>query len=206
MNGLVSDPFPHWIGQLASPFLLERVLDEFGGVDAGGWVGFDNALERKLGCEDADHWSPAVREYFAWLAEDGRKALESIFGMEGLVLETVGGGYHLIPPGGFLAVHADFNRSPRSGRYRRLNVLTYLNHDWQDEGGHLGLWDAHGPAVTVAPEFGTTVAFETSSHSYHGHPKPAERPRLSLAGYFFSDAEPETYSGLDHSTVFKGAA
>jgi Rps23 Pro-64 3,4-dihydroxylase Tpa1-like proline 4-hydroxylase len=203
---IIREPFPHWVGQLADAGVLERALDEFPGREAG-WVGFSNPNELKLGCDDPNEWSPAATEYFTWLAEDGRKALEAAFGMEGLELETVGGGYHMIPPGGYLGVHADFNRSPKTGRYRRLNVLTFLNHGWKDEdGGHLELWDDDGPVLRVAPEFGTTVAFETSSKSFHGHPVPTLRPRLSLAGYFFQEEVPETYEGSDHSTVWKRGA
>jgi Rps23 Pro-64 3,4-dihydroxylase Tpa1-like proline 4-hydroxylase len=97
-------------------------------------------------------------------------------------------------------VHSDFSRSPSTGRYRRVNVLTYLNHDWTDPGGHLELWADDGPTVSVAPEFGTTVAFITSATSWHGHPKPADRWRASLAAYFFTDDPPPDFR--EQSTVW----
>ena len=42
-----------------------------------------------------------------------------------------------IPPGGFLALHRDFNRHPGTGLHLRVNVLLYLNDDWEEEYGGL---------------------------------------------------------------------
>jgi len=52
----------------------------------------------------------------------------------------------------------------------------------------------------IAPEFNRTVIFETSDHSWHGHPIPAARPRRSLAAYMFTDARPVDFA--NQSTVF----
>lgn len=196
------EPFPHAIiDDWFDPDLLRRVLAEFPPPDHPGWRRFSNANEGKL--EGGPHlWGAATDHYFTELA--GRAwALGNLFDIPHLSMEVVGGGYHLIPPGGRLEVHTDFNRSPSSRLYRRLNVLTYLNHDWQDEGGHLLLRGPDGD-IAVAPEFGRTVIFETSDTSWHGHPVPAQRWRYSLAAYFFSPDPPLGYRA-DHSTVFWNA-
>ena len=193
------DPFPHVIiDDWFDRSLLRRVLGEFPPPDNPGWRRFDNANEGKL--EGGSHlWGKATCDYFDELALRCW-ALGELFDIPNLSLETIGGGYHLIPPGGRLEVHTDFNRSPRTGLYRRLNVLTYLNEDWQDEGGHLILRGPDGD-ISVAPEFGRTVIFETSDTSWHGHPVPAQRWRYSVAGYLFSPDRPPGYRA-DHSTVF----
>lgn len=178
---------------------LRAVLAEFPASDAPGWRRYDNSTERKLE-GPPNLWGPATRQLFVNIA-DRRAELEEAFGIPGLWMETVGGGYHLIEPGGYLGIHYDFNRSPKTGRYRRLNMLTYLNDDWQDAGGHLELWDDDGPVVDIAPEFNRTVIFETSDHSWHGHPTPASRVRRSIAAYFYTAAPPDDYAG-DHSTVW----
>ena len=72
-------------------------------------------------------------------------------------------------------------------------------------GGYLELWDDKGIAVTIAPEFGTTAIFETSDISWHGHPRPANRWRKSVAAYFFSPEQPPGYRA-DHSTVWHSDA
>jgi Rps23 Pro-64 3,4-dihydroxylase Tpa1-like proline 4-hydroxylase len=197
---VASEPFPHavidgWWGEA----LLERVAGEFPDHQDPRWRRYENSQERKLE-GPPPMWGQATQELFAEIDERAAD-LERGFGIQGLSMETVGGGYHLIPPGGYLDVHADFNRSPQTGQFRRLNLLIYLNPGWDDPGGHLELWGAAGREVDVVPEFNRTVVFETSSRSWHGHPRPAARWRKSVAAYFFTKTQPDGYRA-DHSTVW----
>jgi Rps23 Pro-64 3,4-dihydroxylase Tpa1-like proline 4-hydroxylase len=201
---ITDHPFPHFVeDDMWEPALLARVLDEFPPTTAPGWKRYSNSLERKLEGPPG-LWGPATRELFAQIEKLGPE-LESAFGINGLTMETVGGGYHCIEPGGFLQMHTDFSISPRTRRYRRLNLLIYLNENWTDPGAHLELWDDNGPAVDIAPEFNRTVVFQTSSKSWHGHPKPAARVRRSVAAYFFT-AEPPPDFGGEQSTVWHPGA
>lgn len=197
---VTASPFPHVVVDgLWDADLLRQVAAEFPGPSVPGWRRYDGAAERKLEGPPG-LWGAATRELFRQV-EANAAGLGQAFAIPGLQMETVGGGYHLIPPGGYLAVHADFNRSPRTGRYRRLNHLIYLNEGWDEEGGALELWDDAGPAVTVAPEMGRTVVFEASDRSWHGHPQPASRWRKSAAAYFFTEDPPAGYPG-EHSTLW----
>ena len=195
------DPFPHAVVDgLFGTDVLDPVARDFPSPQTHGWKRYGTDHEVKLE-GPPEMWSPATQWYFHELA-DMAPWLSELTGIPDLSMETVGGGYHLIPPGGYLEVHTDFNRSPHTGLHRRLNVLTYLNHGWaDDDGGHLELWGDDGPEVVVAPEFGRTVIFATSDRSWHGHPKPTRRWRRSVAAYFFS---PEPAPGYveDHSTVW----
>jgi len=179
--------------------LLRAVAAEFPDPSAPGWKRYGSENEVKLEGPPG-LWGPCTRELFLDIGAY-RQQLSELFGIWGLQVETVGGGYHLIPPGGYLGVHTDFSRSPQTGRHRRLNLMIYLNEGWQDDGGHLELWGADGPAVDVVPELGRTVVFETSSTSWHGHPKPAARWRKSCAAYFFTDEPSPGYAG-EQSTVW----
>ena len=130
------DPFPHvvvdwWFDRP----LLEQIFEEFPSFHHPGWRTYRNGNEVKLE-GGASMWGFAACEYFDKL-EAQTAVLGHMFAIPNLSMELVGGGYHLIPPGGRLAMHADFNRSPDTGLYRRLNVLTYLNHEWDDPGGTL---------------------------------------------------------------------
>jgi hypothetical protein len=196
---MLPDPFPHAIidGWFTTA-LLNEVIDEFPCDTDPRWKRFRNAREGKLE-GGPGMWGPATIDYFDIL-KSRTSELEAMFDIEPLSMETIGGGYHLIPPGGRLEVHTDFNRSPRTNLYRRLNVLTYLNADWEDPGGLLILRGPDGD-IEVAPEFGRTVIFETSDTSWHGHPVPAQRWRRSVAAYFFSP-DPAPGYRADHSTVF----
>jgi hypothetical protein len=193
-------PFPHVI--LRDWFdheLLDGVAAEFPEPEGLGWQRFENEQERKLAGGPA-MWGKQTRRYFDTL--NGRRTeFADAFNLPGITMETIGGGFHLVPPGGYLDVHSDFSVSPSTRRFRRLNVLTFLNKQWaDDDGGILELWDHEGPAVKVKPEFGTTVAFVTSATSWHGHPIPTSRFRASIAAYFFTVAPPPDF--VDQSTVW----
>ena len=108
-----------------------------------------------------------------------------------------GGGLHEIKKGGLLKIHSDFNRHPILNLDRRLNVLVYLNKDWnEDYGGHLQLWDKEMQKCEkkILPIFNRMVIFSTTDYSNHGHPDPLNCPdirsRKSVATYYYSDGRP----------------
>ena len=198
------DPFPHTVVDgFWDPGLLRDVRDEFPAFDAPGWQKFEGEHEKKLG-GGPDLWGPMTRVLFEQL-RTLTWALQKSFGIHGLTMETVGGGYHYIEPGGYLDIHTDFNRSPRTSHHRRLNLLIYLNDKWNEDGGHLELWNDERMVHSIAPEFNRTVIFETSAHSWHGHPRPASRARLSIAAYYFTRQPPRGYVA-DQSTVWHPSA
>ena len=93
---------------------------------------------------------------------------------------------------------------------RRLNILLYLNRDWDENwGGDLQLFDRDmsGPVIRVFPHFNTCVIFTTTSFSYHGHPDPItcpeDRSRRSLALYYFSTGRPASETIGKHSSLFQ---
>ncbi len=138
--------------------------------------------------------------------------LEKISGIRGLLADPhlLGGGVHQVKPGGYLKVHADFNKHPQFGLDRRINLLIYLNEDWQPEyGGDLELWSADmGECVQrIAPLAGRCVIFRTTSTSFHGHPHPLacppDRARRSIALYYYSNGRPEGESDAEHGTLWQ---
>lgn len=121
----------------------------------------------------------------------------------------LGGGVHRIDPGGHLGIHADFNRHPTTRRFRRLNLLIYLNRDWSEEwGGDLELWsqDMGCCVVKVPPVLNRAVLFNTTTTSFHGHPRPLACPvgrsRLSVAAYYYSPHQ-GGQRVRPHSTLFR---
>lgn len=104
-----------------------------------------------------------------------------------------GGGLHQILPGGKLSVHTDFNKLNSLDLYRRINVLFFLNKNWQSSyNGDLELWSTDGKRriKSIAPNFNRLVIFNTDKKSYHGHPHPLASPsgitRKSLAFYYYT--------------------
>ena len=109
-----------------------------------------------------------------------------------------------------MGVHVDFNKHGRYQLDRRLNLLLYLNKDWQEDyGGHFELWDRDmkNCVQKVLPVFNRVAIFSTTEHSWHGHPDPLncpeDRSRKSLALYYYTNGRPSDEEAEQHSTVFK---
>jgi hypothetical protein len=194
-------PFPHVvIDDFMPPAVLDGVLAEFPQAVAAGWTRYDNDHERKLECHEDARMGPATRHLLWQLNSSVFLAfLEALTGIDGLIPDPHfhGGGLHQIEPGGHLGIHADFGWYGRLRLDRRLNLLLYLNRDWDEAwGGHLELWspDLARCEKRIAPLFNRCVVFRTTATSYHGHPHPLacppDRARRSLALYYYSNGRP----------------
>ncbi len=172
-------PFPHIvIDDFLPPEILEAILDEYPAPDDIDWKSFENKSEKKLASTSEQQMGPMTRFLLYQLnAETFINFLEKLTGIEGLVPDPhfIGGGLHQIEAGGFLKVHVDFNKHSRMNLDRRLNLLIYLNKDWQEDyGGYLQLWDAEMNACQqkILPLFNRCVIFSTTDFSYHATPIP----------------------------------
>lgn len=108
-----------------------------------------------------------------------------------------GGGLHQIKANGFLKVHADFHSHPETNLARRINLLLYLNSEWDDSyGGFLELWspDMKSHRKKIRPISNRMVIFSTNDFTYHGVPDPVRCPstraRKSIALYYYSNGRP----------------
>ena len=74
-----------------------------------------------------------------------------------------GGGLHESFNGGFLKIHSDFIYMRESKLRRVLNLLLYLNSNWQKNwGGSIELWDKEmkSSRKSVLPEINKAVIFQ----------------------------------------------
>jgi hypothetical protein len=136
--------------------------------------------------------------------------LEEMTGIKGLIPDPyfVGAGIHKTLNGGHLDIHADFNVHKAMKLERRLNVLIYLNKDWQkDWGGNFEIWDndmTHQMA-SFEPTYNRMVCFSTGSDTFHGNPEPVNHPdgdpRISIALYYYTATWDDTR--IEHTTLFK---
>jgi hypothetical protein len=208
-------PFAHVaLDGFCPEWILDDVLGEFPSPEEQGWQRFENDNERKLASVGDTGMGPATRQLLVQFnSATFIDFLGGLTGIAGLVPDPYfeGGGLHQIVPGGHLNVHVDFNRHPVTGLDRRLNVLLYLNRDWdEDWGGALELWspDMKRAERRIAPLFNRLVVFSTTERSFHGHPEPlacpADRSRRSLALYYYSNGRPEENGAAapTHNTVW----
>ncbi len=128
--------------------------------------------------------------------------LKDLTGIPNLIPDPImwGGGCHKINNGGRLNLHVDYNVSPVTKKFRVLNMLLYLNPNWEDEwNGHLELWNKKEKRKehTIAPIMNRAVIFTLSDDSVHGHPVPLNAPegfeRYSIAMYYFVNEPNQEY-------------
>ena len=190
-------PFPHAsFTDLFDETYLRRMESEFPqpGQMAGSFTG--EIEGGKYTESDYAKLGPLTQAFVA-AANSGSfcSLLSELTGIEGLISDPylAGGGLHQTARGGRLKVHSDFNVHPRLNLTRRLNMIVYLNPDWDTSwGGALELWnqDMTEAVVTIPPTLGTVAIFTCSDISFHGLPDPLTCPenrfRRSVAFYYFT--------------------
>lgn len=138
-----------------------------------------------------------------------------VTGIPGLLYDPhyFGGGTHENREGQDLDPHVDFNRHPTEGWHRRLNLIVYLNHAWEDAWG--GALELHSDPRSrddrvslVTPLYNRCVIFETTETSWHGFSRitlPEARrglTRKSVALYFYTRERPAEELADTHSTIY----
>ncbi|WP_260927535.1 2OG-Fe(II) oxygenase [Novosphingobium sp. 9] len=205
-----AQPFPNmYIDNFFETEILDQILDEFvthpGEMEAST---YNTLLKRRQ--SNLNVMGPVTRA----LIEDMHspafiRFLEKVTGIKGLIPDPFlfGGGTHEIGTGGFLKLHTDFNWHKRLNLHRRVNLLLYLNKDWQPEwNGALELWDAkvQTKGAEISPIFNRLALFSTTDESYHGHPEPLACPegqsRKSIALYYYTAERPKNDTQFGKST------
>ena len=212
-----ADPFPNiYFDNFFNPEMLEKVLAEFPDMKKKADLEFEEPGQVKRATKGEYPFGENTRALAHYLnSQPFLDFLTALTGIWTILPDPYfeGGGFHQILPGGYLKIHADFNKHRWSKLDRRLNVLVYLNKDWDEEwGGHFELWDKdmQGCKKKLAPVFNRMAIFSTTDFSFHGHPDPlrcpSDRSRKSFALYYYTNGRPEEEinHGLeDHSTLFK---
>jgi Rps23 Pro-64 3,4-dihydroxylase Tpa1-like proline 4-hydroxylase len=192
-------PYPHIVmDNFVRPEELEKVEQAFPAIHDEGWIHYLHFNEKKHGLNKLDMIPLEPRELIQELnAPEFLAFLCELTGIKHLLPDESleGGGLHQSKRGGFLNIHADFTVHPHKRNWRRrVNVLVYLNKDWQEDyKGHLELWtrDMKRCEKRVLPVFNRCVVFNTDYDSFHGLPEPIACPenmtRKSVALYYFTE-------------------
>ncbi len=211
-----AEPFPHVVLENFLQVDAEQVLDSFPDLEWQGWTDVasqsDSAARNQPGkqrCRDIERIPPLFQQMIYELsAPRFLRALSELTDIPNMLPDPFleGGGIQCYAPGGKLVPHTDFHYPPVLKLFRRVNVLLFLNPDWQPgDGGELCLFTlgADTPRVKVPPRFGTCVIFTTDHRSVHGVDTIAEtaNPRRSIALYYYTVEEAEVFSG-DRATYW----
>lgn len=200
-----AEPFPHiLLENIVEHKALELIVNAFPSPEEQmSWRQVSATLEgekmqfNKLGCSQEAKLPICIRQLL-WELNSGMFIgfLEQLTGIQGLLPDPSlqGAGLHQMLPGGVLGIHADFTNHRVYQLSRRINVLLYLNEDWQDGyEGHLELWsrDMARCERRIRPLLGRMVIFNTDADSFHGSPTPIACPagitRKSIALYYYTN-------------------
>jgi Rps23 Pro-64 3,4-dihydroxylase Tpa1-like proline 4-hydroxylase/glycosyltransferase involved in cell wall biosynthesis len=218
---LGGQPFPHIvIDNFLNPSIINPLIKEFN--EFQNW-GYDNSNYSKNHQVNKFFfpWSNSndlifpenVEKILNYLnSQEFIETLEKLTGINGLIADPtfLGGGMHKIDSGGKLSVHIDSTKHSVTENYRRINLLVYLNENWDENwGGSLQLWDKDVKNLIhdIQPLLNRAVIFNTGSDTYHGHPHPLNTPygvsRYSLALYYYTKENPNITENSVTSAVWK---
>ncbi len=193
-----AEPFPHLVIDHFLPEPVARLALQHFPVAALASdrvfdMGYAGLHKRQILPDECDGQARQLFQFFN--SRPVLQFLEGLTAIPALIPDPYfnGGGYHETGRGGKLGIHADFRLNEQLHLHRRLNVIVYLNEQWDDAyGGHLELWsrDMKEKQREVAPLFNRCVIFNTDATSYHGHPDPLTTPdgvfRRSMALYYYT--------------------
>jgi hypothetical protein len=211
-------PFPYLvIDEFFEAAKAERLLAEFPPFNPANAKNEFGEVGRKATIPDIRKISPfyaAVYEYIA--SPEFLIFAAEATGIPNLVHDEqmFGGGTHENLEGQDLDPHVDFNFIEDRKLHRRLNLLLYLNKEWDVSWG--GCLEVHSnprrprenQIRVVAPMFNRCVIFETSEHSWHGFERiqlPEGKKHLSrkmLSIYLYTRERPAEEIAPPHGTFY----
>ena len=187
------DPFD--AKKLSSQFIdYDNPTEEI--IHYQGWIA------EKKACNRWDRFPPLTYRIFSnLLSVDFVAHLSKITGISPLYpdIGLHGGGWHMHSKSGKLAVHLDYSIHPKLNLQRKLNLIVYLEEDYDPAwGGSLQLWSHNkdnkrplNKVKEIEPIFNKAIIFDTTQKSWHGFPEPIHPPegkmRKSFAVYYMTD-------------------
>ena len=214
------DPFRHIvIDNFLSDNLLEACEFNFPNVDSKTWI-YSN--DKDIEIKARSNWesefdipngiADAVKILNSSII---LRAMSKRIGIPKLIPDPYfsGGGLNITQKSGLLDVHIDGNYHDATGLNRRVNLLIYLNSNWQKSWkGELGFYDKTGTKLvkSIDPKFNRCVIFDTHDYSFHGLPDPINFPekesRKSIILYYYTnESRPKEHTNVDgpHSALWK---
>jgi len=210
-------PFRHVVIEpFLNPEFCARLMAEFPAFQARNALNESGQAGRKAVVPELARIGDAYRSFDRLMRDrEFLKLMGRITGIPDLLYDPdyVGGGTHENLDGQELDAHVDFNYHPSRPWHRRLNLIVFLNEEWDAAwGGCLELlrdpWatdeDAHQEVVPLANR---AVIFETTEASWHGFrrirlPPGKQLSRRSAAVHFYSRRRPADQTAPAHGTVY----
>lgn len=194
---IAGEPYPHVvIDDLFEPAMLDRIVDEFPSSVERDWITWDTNHELKSTSRGISDLSTFTQIFCLWLSSsEVVNEIKKITGIDSIYADSTfhGAGLHEMGRDCWLDIHSDYTKHFHLPMLRRLNLITYLNRDWEDNwGGELVLQDYDDPNKKVGypPYFNRTIIFPTTEKTLHGVPNklscPPDRSRKLISIYYWT--------------------
>ncbi len=196
---LNAEPFEHVIiSNFLNKEYAETIAEKFP-TDYEGWHKYCNPLEVKYAYDNINMLDENIQKLFYLMSSDKMiNKISNISGIKNITYDDYlhGAGLHAHPRYGRLNMHLDYEKHPYSGMQRRLNVILYMNKEWDSSwNGATELWDKNMEKCVAKSEvkFNTAIIFKTNEISWHGVPEiimcPENIFRKTIAYYYVSPLE-----------------
>ena len=213
-----AQPFPHVaIDYFFDADQAAQLLRDFPKFDPEKARNEFGEIARKAVVTNIASISPFYAEVYRYIASrEFLDFISQLTGIPGLVHDEqmYGGGTHENLEGQELDPHVDFNFIEDRELHRRLNLLLYLNTEWETGWG--GCLEIHSNPrrprenriQVIEPLFNRCVIFETSERSWHGFEKiqlPEGKKHLSrklLSIYLYTRERPLEQVAPPHATFY----
>ena len=211
-------PFRHAeIDEFLEPEVCEGLLRDFPSFDKKQAINELGHVGGKAVVENVQSISPLYSQFYEFINSNSfLKTMSALTGIPDLIADDTlfGGGTHENLHGQYLDTHIDFNIDERRMLHRRVNLLIYLNKEWQASwGGSIELHsNPRNPEVdevkSLLPLFNRAVIFETNEYSWHGFPVirlPDEKKHLSRKSfsiYLYTKDRPVEEVVAPHTTFY----
>lgn len=194
---LKTTPFKHCIiDNFLKDEIYEKIFDKFPETPDNNFHKYSNPLEVKYTVDNFEYIDPEIKNFFLALSSDKLiNKFSKLFDIENLEYDPYlhGAGIHMHPRNGKLNMHLDYEKHPLTNKQRRLNIIYYVNKEWNAEwNGDTQLWDKdmNNCIIKSYPEKNRAIIFETTELSWHGVPErilcPENIYRKTLAYYYVS--------------------
>jgi hypothetical protein len=211
-------PFRHVaIDNFLAKEACEALLRDFPRFDKRKAINEHGEIGRKAVVESVSQVSPFYGSFYRYInSKPFLEAMSDLTGIPDLIADETlfGGGTHENLEGQGLDTHVDFNIDERRMLHRRVNLLIYLNREWDESwGGNIELhsdpWTPGNDQIrSFAPVFNRALIFETNEYSWHGFERiklPDDRKHLSRKSfsiYLYTRDRPADEVVAPHTTFY----
>tara|TARA_B100000287_G_C20630398_1_gene779596 strand:+ start:501 stop:1148 length:648 start_codon:yes stop_codon:yes gene_type:complete len=191
--------------------VAQKMESDFPSWDSDAWDKYGTVFESEYGYKkelnDKAGMPESISNFIKDLESDEFVSrLISATGIEDLFIDDgmYGGGLNIYPPGSQLTTHIDFNYNNDIQAYRAVNLLYYLNSDWDESGGCFEFYDTNlKKQRVITPKLNTCMFFVTNNSSYHGVSRTSDKfYRKSIAIWYYTKEPPPNLSVEPHRTLW----